>query len=140
MGVTTNKTDNWFASGVTPQTDSRGTFLGASTSFIYRAEQPISGDFEAKVYVFDITSGVRVGVTADAKNTRGVIYNPRYIKIRRKNGVVTISASTDDTIYTEITYDVDEITTEDCKFLIYSYTSGGIYRSIKYNNLVIYSI
>ena len=123
-----------------PQTDADGTLLGSTVSFLYRSEQVLTGDFEAKVYVFDITIGVRVGLTSDNNTSRGIIYNPRYVKVRRENGTVTISTSVDDITYTEISYDSNTITTEDCKFIFYSYTSGGVYKAIKYKNLMIYSI
>ena len=139
-GIDGTKNTNWYSSNVTPVPDTEGTLLQNTVPFTYRGEQIITGDFEAKVYVFDIIGGVRVGITSNDKNTRGVIYNPRYIKIRRENGVVTISASTDGINYGEISYDMNEITTEDCYFYFYSFTSGGVNRAIKYKDLKIYPI
>lgn len=137
------KNTNWTSSVPSVVTDPNGTTLSGTVSFLYTSNQVISGDFEATLYCSDVINGVRLGVLkADDSTTqcRFVLYNPRYVKIHRENGVCKIYASLDNENWAEVTYSDNTLTSEDCKFHFYSYTSGGTNRAIKYKDLKIWNL
>jgi len=134
------KNPNWTSSGnptITPTAN--GTLVENTVSSIYQSTKSISGDFEAIVELTNIQDNIRVGAYGSSTYCRAIIYNTGFVKIRRENNVVKIYHSTDGVNYTEVTYDLNTLTSEDCKFTFYIYSTGtkcsGTYKDLK-----IYSI
>ena len=140
-GVTGRDTTKWSTSG-SPSiyTDGTGTTLSATSSSMYSSNTVLTGDFEAIIYVSDIVRGVRVGLNSSNGSTRSTIYNNGYVKIQRISNVPKIYFSSNGTDWTETTYDLNTLTSADCNFFFFLYTSSGNEVAIKFKDLKIYSI
>ena len=140
-GVTGRDTTKWSTSG-SPSiyTDGTGTTLSATSSSMYSSNTVLTGDFEAIIYVSDIVRGVRVGLNSSNGSTRSTIYNTGYVKIQRISNVPKIYFSSNGTDWTETTYDLNTLTSADCNFFFFLYTSSGNEVAIKFKDLKIYSI
>lgn len=140
-GVTGRDTTKWSSSGSPSiNTNDTGTTLSATSSSIYTSNTTLTGDFEATIYVSDIVRGVRVGLNTSNGSTRSTIYNTGYVKIQRISNVPKIYFSSNSTDWTETTYDLNTLTSADCNFFFFLYTSSGNEVAIKFKDLKIYSI
>ena len=136
-----HQNSNWTSSGSpTVTANENGTLISNTASSIYTASATLTGDFEATLYVQDIVRGVRVGLNSSNGSTRSTIYNTGYVKIQRISNVPKIYFSSDGSTWTETTYDLDTLTSADCNFFFFLYTSGGNEVAIRFRDLKIYHI
>ena len=136
-----HQNSNWTSSGSpTVTANENGTLISNTASSIYTASATLTGDFEATLYDQDIVRGVRVGLNSSNGSTRSTIYNTGYVKIQRISNVPKIYFSSDGSTWTETTYDLDTLTSADCNFFFFLYTSGGNEVAIRFRDLKIYHI